>query len=110
MWYAVSRLFESCHPDHPSEPSIWEESIVLVDAESYDEARQEAERRGKSDEHEYISATGEPVQWRFRAIERVFAIDESALESGTEVFSRFLRAGEAASLLANSLADGTDNR
>jgi hypothetical protein len=114
MWYAVNLLFEGCHPDQPPASNRWEERIILLDAACEDDARQDAEQRGKADECEYTSATGELVQWRFRGIERVHAIEAPALESGTEVFYRFLRASEVTSLLApfheDSLAENADNR
>src|SRR5579864_6884314 len=98
MWYGVDLLFEGCHPGQAPETNLWEERIVLLDAASDDEARQQAELHGKSEEHEYTSATGELVQWRYRGLERIYAIDSTLLESGTEVFSRFLHASEVASL------------
>ncbi len=100
MWYAVSRLFEGCHLDQPAEANLWEESIVLVAADSEADARALAEQLGKADECEFTAGTGDLVQWRFRGIESAYAIDESVLGSGTELFSRFLRASEATSLLA----------
>jgi hypothetical protein len=98
MWFAANLLFEGASPDDAPESSLWEERIVLLDAGSEDAARQAAEQIGKDGEHEYTSATGELVRWRFHGTERVYSIDSPVLESGVEVFSRFLRPGEVASL------------
>src|SRR5437879_5940577 len=99
MWFAVNLLFESVHNDQPSTESLWEERIVLLRAADEPGAQQRGEILGKSEEHEYISATGDQVRWTFRRVERVFAIDEEVLGDGTEVFSRFLHTREVESLL-----------
>src|SRR5438128_11084058 len=99
MWYGIDLLFEGCHPGQPPEANLWEERIILLDVPTEDEARRQAEVYGKSEEHEYTSATGELVQWRFRGVESVQALDATNLESGTEVFSRLLWASQVASLV-----------
>jgi len=100
MWYGVNLLFKSVHDQASSnhEP-LWEESVFLVEAASDEEARQAGEHLGKSKEHEYISATGDLVKWRFERVESVFGILDDAISSGTEVFSRFLRESEVESIL-----------
>lgn len=99
MWYAASLLYESAHDCHPSSDALWEDRIVLVQADSEAAAKKQAESFGKAEECAYTSATGEPVHWVFRQVERIYPIETETLESGTEVFSRFLRASEAESLL-----------
>jgi Domain of unknown function (DUF4288) len=98
MWFAANLLFESVRPDHPENESLWEESIVLVRAESEEQARQDAEVLGKAGEHEYIAANGDLVRWVFRQVEKLCAIE--TLEHGTELFSRFLSRQEVESLLS----------
>jgi hypothetical protein len=98
MWYGVNLLFENCHVGEPADRNLWEERIILVDASSDMVAAQEGRRLGKAEEHEYTSATGDRIQCRFRRVDCVHAIDADTLETGTEVFSRFLRASEVASL------------
>jgi hypothetical protein len=98
MWYGVSLLFENCHVGEPAHRNLWEERILLVDASSDAAAARVGKRLGKAEEHEYTSATGDRIQCRFRRVDSVYAIDADAVETGTEVFSRFLRASEVASL------------
>ena len=71
MWYTASLLYKSAHIPTESKPTLWEESIRLVQAESEEEARVEAERIGKSEAHSYEVEDG-LVIWSFEKIERVF--------------------------------------
>src|SRR5438128_1028259 len=98
MWYAVNLLFEGCHAGQPPENNLWEERIMLFEGESADAVGVEASLYGKNEEHQYTNEAGEQIHWRFRGVDDVQAIDSAILESGTEVFSRFLRASEVASL------------
>jgi Domain of unknown function (DUF4288) len=100
MWYAASLLFESVHNGRSQPDALWEEKIVLLQAGSEEEARRQADQLGKTEEHSYASAEGDQVQWSYRGVERVCPIDAPTLERGTELFSRFLRASEVASLRA----------
>jgi Domain of unknown function (DUF4288) len=99
MWFTASLLFKSVHIGQPDNDCLWEESIVLLRAETRAEAQQQAERLGQAEEHEYVSATGDLVKWTFQRVDSVYEILDGTLEHGTEVFSRFLRASEAESLL-----------
>jgi hypothetical protein len=96
MWFAVNLLFESLHPDHPENEFLWEERIVLVQANNEEKARLEGERIGKAEEHEYTAASGDLVRWVFREVESVCAIE--TLEHGAELFSRFLTRQEVEKL------------
>lgn len=98
MWYAVNILYRSEHIPTEATPTIWQESILLIQASGEEEARSEGERLGRSGTHTYEVEDG-IVIWSFEQIERVYAIDEEELRSGTEVFSRFLRDSEVKSLL-----------
>src|SRR4051794_19878834 len=94
MWFGVSLLFKSSHVGNPDQNALWEERIVLINAESEAEARHQGELLGKAEEHDYVSAAGDQVRWTFELVERVYAIQAETLEDQTEVFSRFLRAKE----------------
>lgn len=99
MWYSASLLYESVHNQMAREESIWEEQIVLISADTDAEARAQAELIGKNAEVMYTSATQDQVRWAFREVQSVFQLLDQELKSGAEVFSRFLRASEARSLL-----------
>jgi hypothetical protein len=44
MWYAVSLLYKSVHIPTEAKPTLWEESIRLIQARTESEARDEAEK------------------------------------------------------------------
>lgn len=98
MWYTVNLLYKSTHIPTEPKPTIWEERILLIGAESEAEARDKAEQIGNSSAQTYQVEDG-LVVWNFERIERVYAIEKEELSSGTEVFSRFLRDSEVTSLL-----------
>ena len=101
MWYTACVLLEGNHQIEPALPSLWQEVLVLIEAESEEDARSAAESIGKSKEHEYYASEPERhlVRWVFARLERVCAVEEPTLKSGTELFSRFLRQSEVESLL-----------
>jgi hypothetical protein len=98
MWYAANLLFQSTHIPTESKPTIWEESVRLVQARSEAEAREVAERIGRSKVQTYQVEDG-LVIWKFDRVERIYCILDDELRSGSEVFSRFLRDSEVRSLL-----------
>ena len=95
MWYSVNLLFKGSREASDSEP-LWEETIRLVEAETEADAQRKAEAIALRDETSY-STRGDRVSWRFDRVERVCAIED--LKDGCELFSRFLRDAEVASLL-----------
>jgi hypothetical protein len=97
MWYAASLLFKSVK-ESSDEPSLWEESIRLVRADTDAEAHEKAVRLGRSAETSY-EADGSLVTWSFDRVERIYAIEGVQVEDGTELFSRHLRDSEVRSLL-----------
>jgi hypothetical protein len=98
MWYTAKLLFRSSlNPDDGTEPT-WEESIRLVNANSESEARDLAEQMGQAARVTYDTESGS-LTWLFERVERVYCVGASNLDHGAEVFSRFLRHSEVASLL-----------
>ena len=98
MWYAVSLLYKSIHIPAESKETLWEERILLMQAGTELEARDQAEKKARSGEHEY-DVEGGFVKWTFERIESVYLIRDEELRSGSEVFSRFLRDSEVKSIL-----------
>lgn len=99
MFYSASLIYRGMAPSRDEDQWLWEESIVLIEALSAEDALGKAAESGKSGEHEYVSATDEHISWGLVRVERVFEIGD-LLSPGTELFSRFLRASEARSLLS----------
>jgi Domain of unknown function (DUF4288) len=98
MWYTANLLYRSIHTPTDSKPTVWEESVRLIQARNETEARQEAEVIGRAEAHGY-EVEGGTVVWVFERVERLFAITDEQLRSGSEVFSRYLRDSEVKSLL-----------
>ena len=104
-WYTASVFLKGDHLSRPQINPLWEERILLIQASSEEEARQEAARIGKDSECEYDVVDGKAghppgrLRWNFHAVESVVGIEGEQLVSGTEVFYRFLRDSEAISLL-----------
>lgn len=97
-WYSASAFYEARHTPAPSTPTLWEEKIFLVQARSNDEALRIAQEVSRENEVSYEVADGSTVGWKFSRIERVIELDFAVVASGSEVFSRFLRASEVESL------------
>lgn len=98
MWYAASLLFKGSRSPASDAAPLWQESVRLISADSEDEARAKAQRLGQAERLSY-EVSGGTLTWVFERIERIYAIEEAALADGAEVFSRFLRDAEVASLL-----------
>ncbi|HVU89422.1 MAG TPA: DUF4288 domain-containing protein [Pirellulales bacterium] len=99
MWFGVSILMRGESRHRPSSDWLWEETIVLVEAESEEAAAAMAAARGRAAECSFATGSGETVHWIFNRVAQTCPIDGEPV-SGTEVFSRHLRAAEVASLLS----------
>ena len=98
-YFFVSILYRSSIDGESGESDLWEEQIIAIRADSESEAHEKAMKFALSQEHSYFNENGENVRWEFHKIERIFFVESEKIEDGTEVFSRFLRASEALSLL-----------
>jgi hypothetical protein len=98
MWYRASIFMRGETKGRPPADWLWEESVVLFDADSHEHATALATNYARSHETSYISGTGEKIHWIFDRVFSVYQFDEAPV-SGTEVYSHFLRAAEVASLL-----------
>jgi hypothetical protein len=94
MWYSVALLFERIHPARPDKAKepLWEESIILVEALSNEDARAKAEMFGKKEAISFRAISGEMVEWRLVEVLDTYEIQDNDLKSGTEIFFRFLDA------------------
>jgi hypothetical protein len=92
-------LFEATHSQPSDEGEVWEERHILLSADTVESARQMATEIGRTSSVSYVAHGNDEVEWKFRLIERVYEIQQPELASGVEVFSRFLKAAEAKSLL-----------
>ncbi|MFD2334179.1 DUF4288 domain-containing protein [Cohnella sp. GCM10020058] len=100
-WYAVKVLYEAVITGNPDPETIdenyanthktFEECLLLVKAQSPDQAYTISEKKAKQNEMDYQNPYGETVDWKFvRALDCFILFDEN-LQSGTELYSRSLR-------------------
>ncbi|MDG0808665.1 DUF4288 domain-containing protein [Cohnella rhizosphaerae] len=105
-WYAVKVLYEAVIsgnsiPDtidenYSNSHKTYEESILLVKAQSPGQAYTFAEKKAKENEMDYENPYGEKVEWRFVQALDCFILFDETLQSGTELYSRSLRVPKGA--------------
>ncbi|KAB2443111.1 DUF4288 domain-containing protein [Bacillus luti] len=99
--YAVKLLFESVHSGKPNpskvnahyeedHDTLFEESIILVKANSLEEAHVLGEKFAIQSELTYENVYEEKVTWKFRKVLHVFELNDTSFETGTELYARFL--------------------
>jgi hypothetical protein len=97
--FAANLLFRSSRDGEFTETNLWEEAIVLVEAENEEEAEVAAASIGLSKQNSYLNSDGVEIVWLFYKVERIFSVLDLPLRHGSEVFSRFLRDLEVQSIL-----------
>lgn len=100
-WYAVKVLYKCNISGNPSPETIdenysnthrtFEESIILVKAPSFEQAYEIAEKEVKWAEMDYLNPYDETVEWKFVESIDCFHLFDKKLQTGTELYSRFLR-------------------
>ncbi|MQR85523.1 DUF4288 domain-containing protein [Bacillus megaterium] len=113
QWYGVKVLYKYLIVDKPNiekidenyeEHQIFEESILLIKAPSFDQAYEIAEKKAKEYEDSYINVYDQTVNFQLiESLDAFLLCEEDELPSGTEVYSRFLHIPKEASL-ANVLS------
>lgn len=92
MWYSAKLLIISAVDDgKKTVPALVEESIILIEAESPDTAKERALEAGLRMEHEYDNYRGRQVRWRFGKLLELQDLSEEKVFSGMEVFSTIYR-------------------
>lgn len=69
----------------------YEESILLVKADSFEQAYEIAEKLAKQDQTEYINIYGQRVEKRYYEAIDCYSVGEERIKSGLEVYSTFVR-------------------
>ncbi|RAV05546.1 DUF4288 domain-containing protein [Paenibacillus sp. YN15] len=94
IWFSAQLLFQSEVARNSAEydTETYEESIVLIKAVNKEEAYQIAAVNGKNEESSYMNIYNEEVHWRFIKVVDLFELTEETIDSGTEVFSRYILA------------------
>lgn len=99
-WYAVKNLYESVITGEPTKSKvdenytdrfkIYEESIMLVKAKSFNKAYKLAEKKAKKAEFNYYNLYDEFVEYKYVDSLHCFWLFDDIIKSGTEVYSRLI--------------------
>ncbi|PEJ60139.1 S-ribosylhomocysteinase [Bacillus sp. AFS002410] len=99
-WFAVKVIYECKISGNPSPEKInyeiddlntFEETILLIKAPSEEQAYLIGEKEALKNETDYLNQFGETVEWKFIEILDCFELFDKKLQTGTELYSRFIR-------------------
>lgn len=90
QWYAAVVVHVG-RTDAVAAPPLYDESVVLLLAESEEHAREKAELWARGREHNYLNADGNTVSWTLETVVDVAEVLDDQLADGFEVYSRFFR-------------------
>nr|WP_057929833.1 DUF4288 domain-containing protein [Burkholderia ambifaria] len=65
------------------------ENVVILEAESIEDARVAAQEYGKSQAHSYLNEAGQEINWSMERVVDVQEILDQSIKHGSEVYSRF---------------------
>ncbi|GAA4856860.1 MULTISPECIES: DUF4288 domain-containing protein [Saccharopolyspora] len=88
--YVAVLLLESAAEAADYRP-LYEESFVLLKAESEEEAREKATEAGKQQETSYHNEHQELITWRLKQVVEVKPLEDATFDDGSELYSRFFR-------------------
>ena len=74
---------------------LYEESFVLLTAESQEEAAEKAREYGKQQESSYEDENHEQVSWKLKQVVEVKPLEDATFDDGSELYSRFFRNRQA---------------
>ncbi|MEH7514671.1 DUF4288 domain-containing protein [Gottfriedia acidiceleris] len=101
-WFSVKVLYACKISGNPSPEKIdedydsdshktFEESIFLIKAPSYEEAYVIGKKEAIKNEVDYLNQYDQTVEWKFIKLIDCFSLSVKKLETGTELYSRFIR-------------------
>jgi hypothetical protein len=91
MWYSASLLFVSKREAESDDERLWEERIVLLEADDTAAALIVARDLGAAGEHSYAAGDGVTVVWQFDGVMKIYEMLNDPV-AGAELFSRFVSA------------------
>jgi hypothetical protein len=99
-WYAVKLIYESIVFGEPNQEKLdenyedklkcYEETIILIKAQSFDHAYKLAEEKAKKKEGTYENIYDQTVKCRFVEAIDCFWLFDDELKNGDELYSRFI--------------------
>lgn len=88
--YVAVLLYEA-RSESGHEPPLYQESIVLLQATSEEEARRLALARAQEEQVRYTSADGKTVAWSLKHLVDVSPVLDEKLKHGSELYARHFR-------------------
>lgn len=89
--FYLAVLVTESSSDVPGHTPLYEESFVLVKAESETEAHEKAIDLGKQQEFSFRDQNDELVHWKLKHVVEVKAVEDETFDDGSEIYSRFFR-------------------
>jgi hypothetical protein len=89
--FYVAVLVVESSSDAADYTPLYEESFVLIKAESEAEAREKATDYGKQHETSYQDEHHRLITWKLKHVVEVKQLDDTTFDDGTELYSRFFR-------------------
>ncbi|GAB3284268.1 DUF4288 domain-containing protein [Parasphingorhabdus pacifica] len=89
-FYVAALVLESSSEAEGHAP-LYEESFVLVKAESDEEAKEKATSYGKQQQLSYEDEHHRLVTWKLKEVAEVQQLEDATFDDGSELFSRFFR-------------------
>jgi hypothetical protein len=89
-WFSARLLFESRHPDETDVEKVFEDRIVLLEADDEHEAEREARKLGSKSREEYKNQFGNRVIWEFVELLDLVPLTTEDIAHGSELYSQFL--------------------
>ncbi|MER7015648.1 DUF4288 domain-containing protein [Saccharopolyspora sp. NPDC000359] len=89
--YYVAVLVLEATSDAADHTPLYEESFVLLKAESAEEAAEKAADHGKQQETSYQNEDHELITWKLKQVVEVKPLEDATFDDGTELYSRFFR-------------------
>ncbi|NUS42461.1 MAG: DUF4288 domain-containing protein [Mycobacteriaceae bacterium] len=91
MGMYVAVLLSEASSDAADHEPLFQESFVLLAAESLEEARENAVMHGRGQETSYRNEDGERITWRLRTVVDVNEVLDPELADGAEIYARHFR-------------------
>jgi hypothetical protein len=98
MFWGISLLLKENLNNKKDDDRLFEENIILISAETEEDARIKAIQFGNEMQTEYHNIDGENVSWVFDGVFGIYPIIDKIDQDGSTVFSRHLIKSEVDSI------------
>jgi hypothetical protein len=91
MGVYVAVLLSESSSDAPGYEPLYDESFVLIHADSVEAATERAHGLGQAEQTSFRNQFGETITWRLKHVVDVADVTDEALADGSTVYSRHFR-------------------